>query len=96
MIAVSAWSHCGHSNNRSSRPLPVSDIRASIMRDWQFEQRGRSIALSGNMVGSLAVMTRYGSGAGATTSQSPVDAQGQDGDNQRYEIRRNRVRPVPD
>jgi hypothetical protein len=44
------------------------------MRVWHFEQRGRSIALSGNIVGILPVMVRYNSGAGAITSQSPVDA----------------------
>jgi hypothetical protein len=74
MIAVSAWSHFGHSNNRSSRPSPAGDIRANIMTVWHFEQRGRSIARGGNIVGVLAVMVRYSSGAGAITSQSPVDA----------------------
>ena len=66
----------GHSNSRSSRPSPAGDIRASIIRVWHFEQRGgRSIALSGNIVGVLPVMMRYKiSGAGTTTSQSPVDA----------------------
>jgi hypothetical protein len=39
--------------------LPAGDIRASIMRVWHFEQRGRSIALSGNIVGVLSVMMRY-------------------------------------
>jgi hypothetical protein len=63
-IATSAWSHFGHSNNRSSHPSPAGDIRASIMTVWHFEQRGRSIALGGNLVGVLPVMVRYNPGRG--------------------------------
>jgi hypothetical protein len=51
--------HFGHSNSRSSRPSPAGDIRASIIKVWHFEHRGRSIALSGDIFGVPSVMTRF-------------------------------------
>jgi hypothetical protein len=38
--------HLGHSNRRCSKPMGPELIRASIMRDVQREQRGRSIIVS--------------------------------------------------
>jgi hypothetical protein len=42
---ISTWSHLGHSNNRCSKPIGPEETRSSIIRVWQREQRGRSIAV---------------------------------------------------
>ena len=39
-------SHFGHSKVRSSKPLGLGSMRASIMRPWHFAQRGCSIGMS--------------------------------------------------
>src|SRR5260370_31875162 len=39
--------HLGHSNRRCSKPMGPGLTRASIMRDVQREQRGRSIDVRG-------------------------------------------------
>ena len=38
--------HLGHSNRRCSKPIGPGLMRASIMRDVQCEQRGRSMNVS--------------------------------------------------
>jgi hypothetical protein len=47
---ATAWffteAHLGHSNRRYSRPIGPGLMRASIMRDVQCEQRGRSMGVS--------------------------------------------------
>ena len=45
MTLISTWSHLGHSNNRCSKPIGPVETRSSIIRVWQREQRGRSIAV---------------------------------------------------
>src|ERR1700726_4461164 len=45
MTLISTWSHFGHSNNRCSKPIGPVETRSSIIRVWQREQRGRSIAV---------------------------------------------------
>ena len=37
--------HLGHLNRRCSKPMGPGLMRASIMRDVQWEQRGRSIGV---------------------------------------------------
>ena len=54
------------------------------MRDWHFEQRGRSIALSGNIVGVLAVMTRYNFWRGRDNLTVAGECLGENGDNRLY------------
>lgn len=39
-------SHAGHSNRRCSKPIGPGLMRASIMRDVQCQQRGRSMGVS--------------------------------------------------
>ena len=39
-------SHAGHSNRRCSKPIGLGLMRASIMRDVQCQQRGRSMGVS--------------------------------------------------
>ena len=39
-------SHAGHSNRRCSKPIGPGLMRASIMRDVQCKQRGRSMGVS--------------------------------------------------
>jgi hypothetical protein len=46
MTLISTWSHLGHSNSRCSNPMGPDDTRSSIIRAWQREQRGRSMALN--------------------------------------------------
>jgi hypothetical protein len=45
MTVISTWSHLGHSNNRCSKPIGPGETRSSIIRAWQREQRGRSMAV---------------------------------------------------
>jgi hypothetical protein len=45
MTLISARSHLGHSNNRCSKPIGSVETRSSIIRVWQREQQGRSIAV---------------------------------------------------
>ena len=42
-------SHAGHSNRRCSKPIGPGLMRASIMRDVQCQQRGRSMGVSGGL-----------------------------------------------
>jgi hypothetical protein len=43
MTLISTWLHCGHSNNRCSKPIGPGETRSSIIRVWQCEQRRRSV-----------------------------------------------------
>jgi hypothetical protein len=45
MTSISTRSHLGHSNSRCSKPIGPGETRSSIIRAWQREQRGRSIAV---------------------------------------------------
>lgn len=45
MTLISTRSHLGHSNSRCSKPIGPGETRSSIIRVWQREQRGRSIAV---------------------------------------------------
>jgi len=44
---ISTWLHLGHSNNRCSKPIGPGEMRSSIIRVRQFEQRRRSILVKG-------------------------------------------------
>jgi hypothetical protein len=61
----------GHSNNRCSKPIGPDETRSSIMRVWQREQRGRSIAVKNCWDEGTRLPRRW---AGARHSQSPVAA----------------------
>jgi hypothetical protein len=69
MTFISTWSHLGHSNNRCSKPIGPDETRSSIIRVWQREQRGRSIAVKNCWDGGTRLPLRW---AGAQHSQSPV------------------------
>jgi hypothetical protein len=45
MTLISTRLHLGHSNNRCSKPTGPGEMRSSIIRVWQCEQRRRSIAV---------------------------------------------------
>ena len=45
MTLISTWLRLGHSNNRCSKPIGPGEMRSSIIRVRQCEQRRRSIAV---------------------------------------------------
>ena len=57
----STWSHLGHSNSRCSKPTGPGVTRSSIIRVWQREQRGRSIAVKNCWDEIMALLRRGGS-----------------------------------
>jgi hypothetical protein len=57
----STWSHLGHSNSRCSKPVGPAETRSSIIRVWQREQRGRSIAVRNCWREVMALLRRGGS-----------------------------------
>ena len=83
MTVISTWLHLGHSNNRCSKPIGPGEMRSSIIRVRQFEQRRRSISVKdcgveGTMLPcigrehcriSLSPITAYSGGDGANLAQ---------------------------
>src|SRR6476620_562573 len=68
--------HLGHSNRRCSKVMGPWIMRASIMRDVQREQRGRSMVVSDGREDKRACgMTSLHLGGSVQHSQSPMDAE---------------------
>jgi hypothetical protein len=71
--------HLGHSNNRCSKPIGPGEMRSSIIRVRQYEQRRRTICgdegtmlplyWAGALPISLSPITAYSDGDGASLAQ---------------------------
>ena len=69
MTLISTRSHLGHSNSRCSKPIGPGETRSSIIRVWQWRQRGRSIAVR-NCWDEVMMLPLHWAGA-FQNSQSP-------------------------
>jgi hypothetical protein len=83
MTLISTWLHLGHSNNRCSKPIGPGEMRSSIIRLWQCEQRRRSVVVkdcgdegtmlplywAGALPISLSPITACSDGDGASLAQ---------------------------
>src|SRR5213078_4106061 len=71
MILVSSRSHFEHSNKRFSEPSASGCIRASLIRTWHLEHRGRSIGIRGGS--DLSNIPRFRPGGAYERGSAQLD-----------------------